>query len=409
MPLLIHNINILDVETGDVIPNGSLLLDGDRIKKVDQGPAPEIKGDGLDGKGAYVMPGLIDAHIHCVITTMNFANLRSKPEAVRVLETAGILQGILSRGFTTIRDAGGADFGIARAVSSGLIPGPRIFYAGKVLSQTGGHGDMLEAAADHQVCACSAFTSWFSHVVDSPDAVRAAARLELKRGASQIKIMASGGVASVSDPLMSLQFTSEEMQAACEAASDWGAYTMAHAYSPDAITRAVTAGVRTIEHGNLLDGASASVMAKKGAYLVPTLVTYQGMKEVGAKYGLGSYMQEKNEVVMQAGIESLRIAEAARVPIGFGTDLLGELHPMQNQEFRIRSQSQSPLAIIQSATCINAEIIGQVGELGVIKEGACADLLFLDSNPLDDISVLAEPEKHIKVIYQSGRQVHGSL
>ena len=405
MPLLIYNLNLLDVETGDIAPNSSLLIEGERIKKVDQGSAPDINGDSVDGKNAYVMPGLIDAHVHCVITTMNFAVLRNKPEAVRILETANILKGILGRGFTTIRDAGGADFGIARAVSSGLIPGPRIFYAGRVLSQTGGHGDILEAAADHQVCACSAFTSWFSHVVDSPDAVRAAARLELKRGASQIKIMASGGVASVSDPLMSLQFTPEEMQAACDAASDWGAYTMAHAYSPDAITRAVTSGVRTIEHGNLLDEGSAQSMAKAGAYLVPTLVTYQGMKEAGARYGLGTYMQEKNEVVMRAGIESLSIAEKAGVPVGFGTDLLGELHPMQNQEFKIRSEKQSPLSIIQSATCINADIIKQKDQLGVIKEGAIADLLFLDSNPLDDIAVLAEPDKHIRMIYQAGQQV----
>ncbi len=405
MQTLIRNVRLLKPEEDQLIPNAHVLIENGRITTFDTGLAPQNADEIIDGGGQVLMPGLIDCHVHAVITTMDFAVLRNKPATVIAFEAAAILKNMLSRGFTTVRDAGGADYGLARAIETGLIPGPRLYYSGRVISQTGGHGDIVPAATEQSVCACSACTSWFSHVVDGPDAVRSAVRMELKKGAKQIKLMASGGVASASDPLMSLQLTDEEMRAATGAANDWGTYTLAHAYSPGAITRAIHAGVRTIEHGNLLDEESALLMARNGAYLVPTLVTYGAMKEYGDRYHFPAHMQAKNHQVIEAGLESLDIAGDCGVPIGFGTDLLGELHEHQSEEFSIRAQRQPPIDIIRSATLVNAEILRETGQLGTIESGAHADMILLDANPLEDIEVLANPADHLVRVLKAGQVV----
>jgi imidazolonepropionase-like amidohydrolase len=340
---------------------------------------------------------------------MNFRALQAKPYSLRALEAKPILEQMLLRGFTTVRDAGGADRGLAMAVENGLINGPRIYYSGRVISQTGGHGDVAARSQETPICACGAMTSFFSHVVDGPDAVRAAVRKELKNGATQIKFMASGGVASASDPLLSLQFSAEELAAGCGAASDWGSYSMAHAYSPDAIIRSVTAGVRSIEHGNLLDVTSAELMAQRDAFLVPTLVTYQAMQDQAEALNLPSYLVTKNADVITAGLRSLEIAKTAGVSIGFGTDLLGELHQYQSREFAIRSQVLSPLEIIRSATTTNAELLRAEGSLGCLDVGATADLLLVQGNPLEDIRLLAEPGENLRFIVKAGKIILNRL
>jgi imidazolonepropionase-like amidohydrolase len=239
-------------------------------------------------------------------------------------------------------------------------------------------------------------------VADGVPAVRKAAREELRRGATQVKIMASGGVASPSDPIWNLQYSPEEMRAIVEEARGWRTYAMAHAYTPEAIARAVDAGVRTIEHGNLIDADTAESMARKGAYLVPTLVTYFAIDELGRALGFPEVSQRKVRDVLDAGLASLEIAKRAGVAMGFGTDLLGETHEQQSRELSIRARVLSPLEILRSATLTNAEILGRAGELGVVSPGARADLLLVDGNPLENLSLLEEQGKHLDVVMKGG-------
>jgi imidazolonepropionase-like amidohydrolase len=403
--LLFENARVLDAAAGVLGDAGSLLVEGDRIVERSEGTLRAAGARRIDLGGRTLMPGLIDAHVHCAITTLNLAAMASKPATLVAHEAGRILSGMLRRGFTTVRDAGGADYGLAQAVERGLVAGPRIFYSGRVLSQTGGHGDFTPREDAPRLCACQIHSSGFSHVADGVPAVRKAAREELRRGATQVKIMASGGVASPSDPIWNLQYSAEEMRAIVEEAEGWRTYAMAHAYTPEAIRRAIDAGVRTIEHGNLIDRPTAERMRAKGAYLVPTLVTYYALDELGRKLGFPAVSQAKVKDVLDQGLASLEIARDAGVPIGFGTDLLGETHDQQSREFEIRARALSPAEVIRSATLVNAEILNRAGELGVVAPGALADLLVVDGDPLADLGVLAEPEKHLLAVVKAGRLV----
>jgi imidazolonepropionase-like amidohydrolase len=401
--VLFENARLLDVEAGVLREGAAVLVEGERIVEVGEG-APRASGaTRIDLDGRTLMPGLIDAHVHCAITTMNLAAMTSRPVTLVAHEAGRILGGMLRRGFTTVRDAGGADWGLAQAIERGLVEGPRLFFSGRVLSQTGGHGDFTPREDAPRLCACHIHSSGFSHVADGVAAVRKAAREELRRGATQVKIMASGGVASPSDPIWNLQYSPEEMRAIVEEAAGWRTYAMAHAYTPEAIRRAVDAGVRTIEHGNLIDAKTAVHMRAKGAYLVPTLVTYFAIDELGRKLGFPAVSQAKVKDVLDQGLASLEIARAADVPMGFGTDLLGETHDQQSREFEIRARVLSAADVIRSATVVNAEILNRRGELGVILPGALADLLVLDGDPLANVSLLAAPEKHVAAVMKGGR------
>jgi imidazolonepropionase-like amidohydrolase len=400
--ILLENATLLDVDAGASRPGHSVLVEDDRIVGVEAGGIDAEGARRIDVGGRTLMPGLIDAHVHVAITTMNLAAMEQRPVTLVSQEARLILERMLMRGFTTVRDAGGADWGLTEAVERGLIQGPRIFHSGRVLSQTGGHGDFRSRVDTPSVCACGAHTSAFSHVVDGVASVRRAAREELRRGATQVKIMASGGVASPTDPIANLQYSPDEMRAAVEEAEGWGTYAMAHAYTPGAITRAVRAGVRTIEHGNLIDVPTADLMAERGAFLVPTLVTYFKIDELGRRLGFPEVSQRKVKDVLDAGLASLTLARTAGLPMGFGTDLLGETHDYQSEEFTIRAKVLSPAEVIRSATRVNAEILGREGELGVVAPGAIADLLVVDGDPLSDLSVLADPESHIAMILKGG-------
>jgi imidazolonepropionase-like amidohydrolase len=221
--------------------------------------------------------------------------------------------------------------------------------------------------------------------------------------------MASGGVASPTDPVWNIQYSAEEMRAIVEEAAGWRTYAMAHAYTPEAISRAVEAGVRTIEHGNLIDPATAKKMAAAGAFLVPTLVTYYKIEQLGRGLNFPEVSLRKVKDVLDAGLGSLEIAKAAGVKIGLGTDLLGETHEFQNEEFSIRARALKAAEVIRSATTVNAEILGQTGELGVLAAGAIADLLVVDKNPLEDVEALADPETHLDAIMKGGRFVVNRL
>lgn len=401
--ILLHGAQLLDTEAGHVLPNHSVLVEDDRIVEVREGEIEIAGARRIDCAGRTLMPGLIDAHVHAIITTMNFAALQSRPVSLVAIEAGRILEGMLQRGFTSVRDAAGADAGLAQAVESGLIAGPRLFYSGRALSQTGGHGDFSRDPGGLPLCACHIRSNAFSHVADGVAAVRRAAREELKAGAHQIKIMASGGVASPTDPIWNVQYSAEEMRAIVEEAEGWRTYALAHAYTPEAINRALDAGVRTIEHGNLIDRATAVRMSEDGAYLVPTLVTYFAIDELGRTLGFPAASQKKVKDVLDAGLASLELAKQAGVPMGFGTDLLGETHEQQSREFSIRARVLSPAEVIRSATVVNAKILRKEGELGVIAAGALADLLVVDGDPLQDLSLLEGQGKHLALIMKGGQ------
>ncbi len=348
-----------------------------------------VSGREIHLGGRFLMPGLIDAHFHAYAAQVNLASLDDWPMSLLSQHARTLLEAALQRGFTTVRDAAGADFGLAAAVEQGLIKGPRIFFSGRALSQTGGHGD-TRPVKHFEPCGCG-FQGSLSQVVDGVDAVRKAAREELRKGAHQIKIMATGGLSSPTDPVWMLQYSDEEIRAAVEEAASRRTYVMAHAYTAEAIARVVKLGVRSIEHANLIDQPTAELVAQRGAYVVPTLVTYETLGEMGQELGLPANNIAKLKEIRTAGLTSIELCKAAGIKLGFGTDLLGVLHAQQCREFLIRREVLSPFDILHSATAVNAEILNQQGKLGTIAPGAYADLVVFDGNPLEDVNVL-QPE-----------------
>jgi imidazolonepropionase-like amidohydrolase len=403
--LIIKNAKLLDTLAGELRPGASLRIEADRIVEVAE-DGRELTADSdivvLDAEGRTMMPGLIDAHVHPSLTTLDLVAMVRRQASWVAIETKFILEAMLRRGFTTVRDAGGLDAGIANAIERGLIKGPRVFRSGRVLSQTGGHGD-LEPVGEHPaLCACSIRTSAFSHIADGVDAVRRAAREELKGGAQQIKIMAGGGVATPSDPIDMVQYTEEEIRAAVEEAKARRTYAFAHAYIPESIQRAVRAGVRSIEHGNLIEDASAHLMAERGCFLVPTLVTYDQIALSGKALKFPEGSLRKLQEVLHAGAGAIEIALRAGVKVGFGTDLLGETHKAQSKEFALRAQVQSNADILRSVTIVNADLLQRSDQLGVLKPGAFADVLLVDGDPLEDLGVLGGQGDRLDVIVRGG-------
>ena len=408
----ITNASLLDPAAGELRPGASVRVEGDRIVEVAEDGAALSGQAGdqvLDAGGRTLMPGLIDAHVHPAITTMDLAVMARRSPTRVGIEAKTILERMLRRGFTTVRDAGGMDSGLQEALRAGLISGPRVFRSGRVLSQTGGHGDIAPVTADPHIGACSISSTSFAHVADGPDAVRRAAREELKGGADQIKVMAGGGVATPTDPIDMVQYTEAEIRAAVEEAASRRTYAFAHAYVPEAIMRAARAGVRSIEHGNLIDTAAAAVMAEHGCYLVPTLVIYDQVAQFGRKLNFPAESLAKLDAVLGAGMASIDTASGAGVQLGFGTDLLGETHDAQSREFVLRAKAQSAADVIRSATTVNAAVLGHAGALGVIAPGAWADLLVVDGDPLADIEVLAGQGERLDLIVRGGEVIINRL
>jgi len=378
----------LDVETGGYW-HGDLRVDDGIVSETGARLATPPDARRVDLGGAYVLPGLIDCHVHVMASTADLDDLARWPVTYNAHHTARLLGQMLDRGFTTVRDMAGGDYGTWRAIEEGLIRGPRLFYAGRALSQTGGHGDHRgpgEHFLDTHPASCE-----MSVVVDGADQVRKAAREELRRGAHHIKVMAGGGIASPADRVDSTQFSAAELAAAVEEATAAHRYVAAHAYTPESITRALHAGVRTIEHANLLDPATAELVIQRQAFLVMNLVTYWALHAEGREFGLPETSWRKVTDVLEGGYRALELAHAAGIKIGYGTDLLGGMHQHQSKEFVIRSEIQAPLDVIRSATTIGADIVGLPGKLGTLAPGAFADLVALTRDPLDDIAALADP------------------
>ena len=354
----------------------------------------------LDGRA--VMPGLIDCHVHANILEDDLRQLSDVPASLTAIRAARVLFDMLQRGFTSVRDAGGADWGLKAAIEQGHAAGPRLFIAGHALSQTGGHGDYRRRTeSDPEPCSCATALRSIARVADGEDEVRRAVRDELRQGADQIKIMASSGLSGFHEKRSAREYSPGEIRAAVEEAEARGSYVMAHAYTVDAVEQALDCGVRTIEHGNLIDARIAAKIADKGAFLVPTLVTYC----VPAS-GPGAAPDEKTarmfEDMLRAGQEAVRLCREAGVEIGFGTDLFGSLHSEQGREFLLRREVQPAHEIIDSATRVNARILQREGRLGVIAPGAVADVIAVDGNPLDDIALLADGSA-VSLVIKDGR------
>jgi imidazolonepropionase-like amidohydrolase len=406
------NGRLLDPLQAELLDGMQVLVEDGVVREVSDRPIHAPSATTIDLHGKTLMPGLIDLHVHVMASQLNLSAQVNLPNVFVTLRAVPILQGMLRRGFTTVRDAGGAGLPLKQAVESRLTQGPRLFVAGRALSQTGGHGDMnaqTDFIATGMQCACCVRVGAIARVVDGVDALRRAVREEFQMGADQIKIMASGGVASPTDPVGAFGYSEDEIRAVTEEARGRGTYVMAHAYTPAAITRAVRCGVRTIEHANLVDAAAAAVMAEHHAFAVPTLVTYEALASEGAKYGLPPESVVKIAEVKDAGLRALEILKNAGVKIGFGTDLLGESHRLQSEEFRIRAQVLGNAAVIVSATTTAAEVLGMEGKLGRLQPGAIADLLVVNGNPLADLSCLAGQGDHIALVMKAGQVEFGQL
>ncbi len=354
----------------------------------------------VEAAGGYVIPGLIDAHVHVTAGTADLGSSSDASPFYVAAQTQAILGGMLRRGFTTVRDMGGADFGVAQAVADGLWEGPRVFFGGKALSPTGGHADLRgpgRSLLDQHVCCPT-----IGRVCDGVDAVRTGARDQFRTGADHIKVMLSGGVASPTDRIDSLQFSDDEVRAVVEEARNANRYVAGHAYTARAVNRGVRLGVRTIEHGNLIDDESVQLLVEHHAYLVPTLVTYQYLHSEGAEAGLPAASQAKVETVLHAGLSALERAHRGGVNIAFGTDLLGNMHHHQSDEFRIRAQVVPSMGVLRSATTTAAALLGKEGELGVVAPGATGDVVVVEANPLQDVAALADHHSAVRTVVQGG-------
>ena len=403
MTIVFEGCRVFDGLSAEPREDTSVVVEDGRIKEVADGAirAP-ADAERVACGGRTLMPGLIDAHFHALLVDLNIQSIDDMPASLLYQHARHNLEGALRRGFTTVRDAGGADLGLALAVERGLIAGPRVLFAGRGLSQTGGHGDM-RSQTRFEPCGCAGYHGPTTQVADGVDAVRQAAREELRKGAHQIKMMVSGGVLSPADPIWMDQYSDEEIRVGVEEAATRRTYVMAHAHTASAVRRCAALGVRSIEHGTLIDMEAAEAAAAAGAFVVPTLVTIFAMIESGDEFGLPKIFADKLQCLGEDGLRSLEICRAADVSMGFGTDLLGPLQDRQSQEFLIRREVLAPVEVLRSATSVNAALIQRPGELGTIAPGAVADILVVDGDPLADLGLLQDQGRYIPIIMKEGR------
>ena len=407
---VLRNVRVFDSLRGEIGAPTQLVIEAGRVAGTLALGQTVDDARVIDAGGRVALPGLIDAHVHVVAASHDLVGLALQAPSLVTAQASAIMRDMLHRGFTTVRDAAGADFGLQEAQQRGLFEGPRLFIAGFPISQTGGHADMRPKGvrSREMFCACAGL-GLIGAIADGVGEVRRAVREQVRNGANQIKIMAGGGISSPTDPLEGTQFSLDELRAACEEAEAANLYAMAHAYSPRAVTRAVQAGVRSIEHGNLIDEASARVMKTHGAYLVPTLSTYAALADEGARLGWSAEMLDKLDRVQSRGLAAVQIAQAEGVPVVFGTDLLGHMHGRQSGEFDLRLQAMGPVQALQSATIVAARLLRAEADIGHLQPGARADLLLVDGDPLTSLAMLTAPHTGIRLLMQGGRTVRSSL
>jgi imidazolonepropionase-like amidohydrolase len=405
--VLFTNARIVDgtaAERGDPV---SVLVEGGTIREVARSitaGSAEI----VDLKDRTLMPGLIDAHVHVVAGVADLGRNAALPDSLVTVRSLVIMREMLMRGFTTVRDVGGANFGLKTAVEEGHFPTPRLVISGKALSQTGGHADFRGRHDDRLAPGTRHRLGALGRICDGIDEVRRAAREEIKGGADFIKIMANGGCASPTDPIHFLGFSRSELEAIVEEANMAGTYVSAHLYTDDAIRRCVEAGVHSLEHCNLITPETAALATAKGAVAVPTLVTFDKLASEGVSLGFPPDSIAKVEKVRAAGMDSLAIMRKAGLPMAYGSDLLGEMHRHQSEEFVIRGRALPAHEVIASATHIAAKLLRQDGRLGAVAPGAHADLIVVDGDPLRDLSLLTAQGRHMPAIMKGGAFVKRS-
>jgi imidazolonepropionase-like amidohydrolase len=357
------------------------------------GEAEPVRGDArdVDGAGTTLMPGLTDAHVHFALIGRK-GDHGDEPLIDHVLKVAAYIDGALDEGFTTVRDAGGLEPAWAKAVEKGLLRGPRILPSGSVLSQTGGHGDGRPAHVGGYGDAAIPGLIARHVIVDGADEVRRAVREQLRRGATQIKLLASGGIASPTDPFDSIQFSAGEIAAATEVATGWHTYVLAHCHTSPAIDIAIANGVRSIEHGSLLEEATAKQMQKLGVFMVPTLQTIEKLVEHPDWWSLQPEKIARLKEVQAEAAKSVKLAHDVGVQVGSGSDVVGPWQGRRGEEVVIKSRLIGAHEAIRSATAVNAALFRLEDRIGTVEEGKDADLILVSGAPLDRVELLADPD-----------------
>ncbi len=419
--LLIQNVNVWDGTSDQLKLGQQVLIEGNLIKEVAREILVEPDITRIDGQGKTLIPGLSDAHLHLAFT-MGLMDTRNKADwmytAIRAAKAA---ENFLHLGFTTVRDLGGPVFGLKQAIDEGLTPGPRIFPSGAFISQTSGHGDLRNPNDAHPYWSDAPLHSMdaqgWSFVVDGVPEVLKAARENLKRGATQLKVMAGGGIGSDFDPIHSIQFTPAELGAAVQAAADWDTYVAVHVYHSEGITRALEAGVKCIDHGHLINEEAIQLLKEKDAWLVPQSHWLLRSKE--SIEILPPRRAQKMAMVLAGAEREMELAKKYDVNLAFGTDAFGPLGGESKalNEFITRCRWYSPVEVLRQATSENAKLFqlsGKLhpytaGKLGVIESGAYADLLIYDGNPLEDIQVIVNYKENLHFIMKDGKIIKNEL
>jgi imidazolonepropionase-like amidohydrolase len=394
---------IIDGTGRHAIPDGSVVVEGDRIKEVIPGPVGAVPPGVLriDCRRQTLLPGLIDAHVHSGAVEANIMEQQRRNYfSLTVIKTLKVLKETLDQGFTTIRDAGGADPGFREAVRQGFIPGPRMFVSGCALSQTGGHGDFRLPTERRP--ASEDLAGVATRVCDGVDGVRREAREQLRSGVDFLKVMGGGGAMSPSDEIDTSQYSQDELKAIVYEAEAAGTYVAAHVYSSRSVSNCVAAGVRTLEHGNLLDEKAARAIREAGAFLVPTLVTYEMISRLGKEMGIPENNVRKINQAREQGLQALSIAQREGVKIASGSDLLGPMQVYKGMELELKSRVLGPMGAIVAATKTNAELLRKERDLGTIEAGKFADLILVDGDPLKDITLFQKYSEKITLIMQGG-------
>jgi imidazolonepropionase-like amidohydrolase len=401
---VLANCQVFDGVSDD-LQQANVVIEDDRIVEVAErlgNVAAETRV--IDVHGRTVMPGLIDAHIHAYSPARNADQL---PITMVAHWASKMLAACLNRGFTTVRDTGGADHGLRRAIDAGWIIGPHLIYCGKAISQTGGHGD-YRRSAPHDWHADDGYIGHTTRVVDGADNVRKAVREELRRGAGFIKIMASGGGLSPSDALEDVQYSDDEIAAAVDETERYGRYVTAHAHPDVVISRCLELGVRCFEHGTMISDKTAAQVAEQGASVVPTLSIGQAIARHGRDLGFSEAVMRKVASVNALSLESLERLQRSGARTGFGTDLVSGLDHYQYQEFQIRREVWSAADVLRSATSVNAQVVRR-REVGRIAEGFVADVIAVQGNPLDDVSVFTGDGHNVQLVIKGGEIVKNTL
>lgn len=409
--IILENARIFDGVSEDCPDQMSVLVEDGTIREVSDRRITASGAHRIDVGGKTLMPGLIDLHVHSYFSDLDPRVLNDRDAPYRTAYAVRKLGHALDSGFTTVRDIGGGDFPLAAAIADGLIRAPRFFYAGKILSMTGGHVDYRspnEKHHTHGYCSCSAM-NWAGVIADGVDACIKAAREELRRGAHCIKIVASGGVMSPSDPIWMNQFREDEIRAIVQECVERRTYVAAHCLTSESVRRSVEFGVRCIEHAALIDAATAAFVAERGAYVVPTMVCLVTLVEQGLEMGLPGDRMDKLRAVYADSLAGLEVMRDAGVKIGFGTDLLAGFYPQQSRELELRREVFTPVELLRQATSVGAEILLQEGRLGCVAPGAHADLLVVDGDPLADIGLLAGGARHLDLVMRAGEIVTNRL